>query len=415
DDPNVETYNWTVPGSMTLVNGQGTNQIEVEITGTVTFLQNITVTASNACGTSSPRSLGVLISYSSNPIDAGPDIYVCEGTSTVTMDGDVGGIQAYEWEWSDNGANGSFSTVGTYDPPEYCDGLYIWGTCFGTLVDPPIRPLYATNSTYTLPPNAQAGDIITISLISNNVWNPLCDPIVSTMQVYVIENPTATISNPDTICYGEDVTVTGTPNTTVSFNFNGSPADSFPIGASGTVTFSGLGAGTYTLTGIQYTNAPNSNGVGCINSLSESVIINEPPTISAPADVTICEGDTVDLSAATIGGTNYIGTWTTSGNGTFAGNIYTPHAADVFNSPITLTYTNTPSDGICSPVGDSMLVTINQAPTLYAGVDQTICNNDTVTMTASFGGSATSGTWSGGTGTFSSSLPNATYPPRIGE
>src|SRR5690606_13190103 len=181
DDPNVETYNWTVPGSMTIVNGQGTNQIEVEITGTVTFLQNITVTASNACGTSSPRSLGVLISYSSNPIDAGPDIYVCEGTSTVAMDGDVGGIQAYEWEWSDNGANGSFSTVGTYDPPEYCDGLYIWGTCFGTLVDPPIRPLYATNSTYTLPPNAQAGDIITISLISNNVWNPLCDPIVSTM------------------------------------------------------------------------------------------------------------------------------------------------------------------------------------------------------------------------------------------
>src|SRR5690606_18616404 len=63
DDPNVETYNWTVPGSMTIINGQGTNQIEVEITGTVTFLQNITVTASNACGTSSPRSLGVLISY----------------------------------------------------------------------------------------------------------------------------------------------------------------------------------------------------------------------------------------------------------------------------------------------------------------------------------------------------------------
>src|SRR5690606_15987221 len=193
DDPNVETYNWTVPGSMTIVNGQGTNQIEVEITGTVTFFQNITVTASNACGTSSASSLPVYVSYSSNPIDAGSDIYVCEGTSTVTMDGDVGGIQAYEWEWSDNGAGGNFSTVGTYDPPEYCIEWFLWW-CIDTY-DPPPRPLYSETSTYTLPAGAQAGDVITISLISNNVWNPLCDDIVSTMQVYVIENPTATITN----------------------------------------------------------------------------------------------------------------------------------------------------------------------------------------------------------------------------
>src|SRR5690606_29805170 len=260
-------------------------------------------------------SLHDALPISSTPIDAGPDIYVCEGTSTVTMDGDVGGIQAYEWEWSDNGAGGSFSSIGTYDPPPYT----VWETCYTpwlgipypcnpTTIDPPVRNLYATNSTYTLPPGAQAGDVITISLISNNVWNPLCDPIVNTMQVYVLESPTATITNAATICQGDNVVVTGTPNTTVTYT-DGTNSATFLLDASGTVTFSGLGAGTYTLTGIQYTNTPNSNGVGCINSLSESVIINEPPTISAPADVTICEGDTVDLSAATIGGTNYIGTW----------------------------------------------------------------------------------------------------------
>src|SRR5690606_36004317 len=161
---------------------------------------------------------------------------------------------------------------GTYDPPPYT----IWNTCyfFGipypcnpTTVDPPLRDLYSKNSTYTLPTSAQAGDIITISLISNNVWNPLCDPIVSTMHVYVIESPTATLAVPSTICFGDDIIVDGTPNTTVSFSYNNTPAGSFNIGNSGTVTFPNQPAGVYELTSIQYTNAPNSNGVGCINTL----------------------------------------------------------------------------------------------------------------------------------------------------
>ncbi|WP_338733415.1 HYR-like domain-containing protein [Mangrovimonas cancribranchiae] len=412
DDPNVETYNWNVPGSMTITNGQGTNQIEVEITGTVTFFQNITVTASNACGTSTSRSLRVLVSYSSTPISAGPDIYVCEGTPTVIMDGDVGGIQAYEWEWSDSGAGGSFSPVGTYDPDPYCDGLYFWGNCYGTWVDPPPRPLYSETSTYTLPPGAQAGDIITISLISDNVWNPTCDPIVSTMQVYVIESPTATITNPATICGGDDVIITGTPNTTVSYNFNGNPAGTFTIGASGTITFPGLGAGTYTLTSIQYTNAPNSNGVGCVNTLSESVIVNEPISVTAPNDITICEGETVNLSSTTYSGTNAVVTWTTSGSGNFSGNTYSPSAGDIFNGSVTLTVTNTPSDGICPSDSDSMVVTINPLPTVYAGINQTICEGESVTLSsASYGGSATSASWStAGDGSFSGNVytPGAT-------
>ncbi|MGG5488407.1 HYR domain-containing protein, partial [Gaetbulibacter sp. PBL-D1] len=398
DDPNVETYNWTVPGSMLITNGQGTNQIEVDIIG-ASVLSNITVTASNACGTSQPRNLGVVVSYSSNDIDAGPDIYVCEGTPIVTMDGDVGAIQPYEWEWSDNGAGGSFSTTGTYDPPPYT----VWDICWAgpfpypcsTTIDPPTRPLYATNSTYTLPPSSQAGDVITISLISNNVWNPLCDPIVSTMQVYVLENPTASIINPATICQGEEVIVTGTPNTTVSYNFNSNPAGTFNIGASGTVTFPGLGAGTYTLTNIQYTSAPNSNGVGCVNALSESVIVNEPISVTAPNDITICEGETVNLSSTTYSGTNAVVTWTTSGSGNFSGNTYTPSAGDIFNGSVTLTAINTPSDGICPSDSDTMVVTINPLATVYAGVDQTICEGDSVTLSsASYGGSATSASWS---------------------
>src|SRR5690606_22546317 len=111
--------------------------------------------------------------------------------------------------------------------------------------DPPSRPLYATNSTYTLPASAETGDVITISLISSNVWNPFCDPIVSTMHIYVLESPDAEFVSPSAICHGDTIVVNGTPNTTVTYTFNGAPAGTFNIGSSGTVSFPNLGIGTY--------------------------------------------------------------------------------------------------------------------------------------------------------------------------
>jgi hypothetical protein len=62
--------------------------------------------------------------------------------------------------------------------------------------------------------------------------------------------------------------------------------------------------------------------------------------------------------------------------------------------------------------GASVTVTVDPLPTANAGSDQTICQGSTVTLTGSVGGSATTGSWSGGTGSFSN--PNnltTTYTP----
>ncbi|WP_417860600.1 HYR domain-containing protein [Winogradskyella sediminis] len=418
EDPNVETYNWTVPTSMTINNGQGTNQIEVSISGAVTFWQNISVTASNACGTSSARNKLILLNYSSSlNIDAGNDIYICEGTTnSVSMDADSDGLSNTEWEWIDNGAGGNFSTVGTYDPPPYCDGVVIWGWCTGSMINPPPRPLYSETSTYTLPNGLVAGDVITISFLADSgSFNGSCPPVEDTMRIHIIANPTAEMAVASTICHGEDIVVDGTPNTTVSYIFNGSPAGSFDIGNSGSITFSNQPAGIYELTSVQYTNPPNSDGVGCVNSLSgEIVTVNSPPTVTAPSDITICEGDTVHLSPITLGGTNAIGTWSTSGTGTFSESTYIPSATDIFNGTVTLTLTNNPSDGVCNAVSDDMVVTINQAPTAYAGVNQTICSDGSVTLSGAIGGSASTGIWSAPSGSFSNTTDlNATYTPSI--
>jgi len=395
-DPNVETYNWTVSGGFNIESGQGTNEVTLSVNG-FAFLETITVTATNACGTSSSLSETVLFNFTVSDIDAGPDIYVCYGTSQVTMNGDAGGLDYDEWTWDDNGAGGSFSTeyVG-----QDCTWYFYHPSCgFFCTVCTDVYD-FSETSTYTIPASAQPGDVITISLIADN-W-PWCSPLESTMQIHIIENPDATISSSDvTLCQGDSTTITftGTPNSEIRYN-DGSGNTWLPLGSSGstTITVSPTTTTTYSLNRVRYNPATYpGGGNNCALALNETVTvnINEPAIITAPNDITICEGETVNLSSTTYSGTNHVVTWTTSGSGNFSGNTYTPSAGDIFNGSVTLTATNTPSDGICPSDSDTMVVTINPLATVYAGVDQTICEGESVTLSsASYGGSATSASWS---------------------
>src|SRR5207244_1268609 len=95
---------------------------------------------------------------------------------------------------------------------------------------------------------------------------------------------------------------------------------------------------------------------------------------------------------------------------------YTLSAADVAVGTVTLTLTAI--DGPCGPVSDSMVITINPVAIANAGPDQTVCaSNPTATLAGSVGGAASSGTWSGGTGTVSpnNTTLNATYSPSMAE
>src|SRR6185436_8142690 len=80
---------------------------------------------------------------------------------------------------------------------------------------------------------------------------------------------------------------------------------------------------------------------------------------------------------------------------------------------VTLTLTTT-GNGTCVAVSDAMVVTITAAPTIDAGVDQTVCANN---ANVSLSGNVTvvsGGSWStSGSGTFSpnNTTLNATYSP----
>ncbi|WP_425075138.1 HYR domain-containing protein [Psychroserpens sp. S379A] len=393
NDPNVDYYTWTVTGGFSIQTGQGTNEVILDVNGFALF-ETITVSATNSCGTSTSISRFVVFNFTSSDIDAGPDIYVCAGTTNVTMAGDDGGLDFDEWTWSDNGAGGSFST-GYVGEDCVTDPWWCWW-CTPVCTD--VYDVTET-SVYTIPASAQPGDIITISLLADSFF--WCNDLESTMQIHILENPEAEILSSDvTLCEGDSTTVTfsGTPNAQIRYN-DGSGNTWVTLDASGnySLSVSPTSTTTYSLNRVRYaptTYPGGGNNCGVTINESVTVTLNQPATVNAGLDVTVCEDDTVDLSSASLGGSNAVGIWSTSGNGLFSGSTYILGSADIFTGTVTLTYTNTPSDGICPGVSDSMVVTIETLPTINTQPQNVnLCTGDDATFTVTASGDGLSYQW----------------------
>ncbi|MEO5602856.1 MAG: gliding motility-associated C-terminal domain-containing protein [Cyclobacteriaceae bacterium] len=172
-----------------------------------------------------------------------------------------------------------------------------------------------------------------------------------------------------------------------------------------TVTFSATVAGAYTLR--LTTNDP----AGVCNAVSDDVVITvqSAATVDAGNPQTTCVLGQVTLAATFSGTTSVL--WSTSGDGSFnnpalANAVYTLGPNDLTTVTLTLT-----TGGPCASVNDNVVITVNPAPTVDAGVPQTICSTSAISLNASFGGSATGLIWtSSGNGTFDDNTDtNATY------
>ncbi len=106
---------------------------------------------------------------------------------------------------------------------------------------------------------------------------------------------------------------------------------------------------------------------GCTSLDSETVQIQEPPTIDISAvSNSLCEGQPFSLKAETVNAGNGI-TWSTSGTGVYAPDAtsmdvtYTASVADNFPGNIVLTAT-TNAFGVCPVASKGLPVTINPTP-----------------------------------------------------
>ena len=143
------------------------------------------------------------------------------------------------------------------------------------------------------------------------------------------------------------------------------------VDSNGVVTPVSVGVVTITFTLID-------NNVE-FTATSEITVFPEALQASAGSDQQICDGESTSLIAT--GGTSYV--WDTG---------ETTDTIEV--SPLeTTTYTVTVSDDYGQTEEASVTVTVNPIPTAFAGEDQTICEGDTITLTATGG---TSYIWSTG-------------------
>ncbi|MBI4750966.1 MAG: hypothetical protein HY774_21000 [Acidobacteria bacterium] len=368
----------------------GTNTDTLTITGaTAAQAGNYRVVVSNGVqpdATSQPALLTVDPLATAN---AGPDQTICSNQS-VTLAGSVGGGAA-SGTWS--GGAGTFTPNAT-----------------------------TLNAVYTPTAGEISAGSVTLTLTTNDPAGP-CGTATDTVIITISPAATANAGPDQTICSNQTVTLAGSVGgSAASGTWSGGAGTFTPnpnaLNAVYTPSAGEISAGSVTLT--LTTNDPT----GPCGVATDTVVItiNAGATVNAGPDQTVCASSPSVTLAGSFGGLATSATWT-GGGGTFNPNastvnaVYTPSAGEISAGSVTLTLTTNDPTGPCGAATDTITITISPAATANAGSDQTICSNQTVTLAGSVGGSAASGTWSGGAGTFTpnASALNAVYTPSAGE
>lgn len=125
----------------------------------------------------------------------------------------------------------------------------------------------------------------------------------------------------------------------------------------------------------------------CEQTASVTITVTGSPVVNAESDVEACDGETVSLNtlSSTPGGATI--TWTNSQTSiglaaSGSGNIPSFTAINTGSSPVTATITVTATAGSCTSPDEVFTITVNPTPSVNAGIDQSVCEGDLVTLTA---------------------------------
>lgn len=270
-------------------------------------------------------------------------------------------------------------------------------------------------------PSANDIAATSVTLVLTTTGNGICDPEIDSMTISFTPTPTVNAGTDTSVCSDINsiqlqgtftVATGGVWTTTGSGIFSPNEADQsafyFPSDADKTAGSVGF---TYTTTGNGTCNAYSDN---------KSLTLTKIPTVTAGSDQEICADQaSIDLNGKVTIATG--GDWTSSGSNSFGNasaliTTFTPTTADQNAGIVNLTLTTT-GNGKCNPVTDMMQLTINPAPTVDAGVDQTVCENNAAVQLNGVVTVASGGKWTGGTGSFSpnANATNAIYTPSNSE
>ena len=217
---------------------------------------------------------------------------------------------------------------------------------------------------------------------------------------------TITGSTPPTTCGGTEGTITLSGLTagtsyTVNYTFNGTPVSvTLVASATGTVTITGLAQGTITNIGISGTPCP-FNVVGPVNLADPT----PPATPIVGSNSPLCEGATLNLTALdATPGVSY--SW--SGPAGFSSGLQNPSITPAVLGVTSGVYVVTVTVNNCKIVGSTNVV-VKPLPHPTAGNNWHVCAGDSVLLTSFSDNGTDIYSWSGPLA-FSSILQNPNIP-----
>lgn len=227
---------------------------------------------------------------------------------------------------------------------------YVWNNGLGA------------GATHTVTPSVTTEYIVT----GTQTATGCTDADTVTITVNPLPNVVANASPNDSICLGDNLTLTGSGATTYTWN----------NGVVDGVTFTPtLGAVDYIVTGTDVNS--------CVNKDTITILVTQPPTVGVNASATtICSGQDVILSGT--GAATYV--WD---NGVIDGQPFQPTA--------TATYTVIGTDAYGCTGTAVQQVTVNPSPLVSAissAGGASLCEGDTLTLTAT--GNAQTYIWDNG-------------------
>ncbi|MFN5005279.1 MAG: autotransporter-associated beta strand repeat-containing protein [Bacteroidota bacterium] len=389
---NFASLLWTHSGTGTIANASTlspTYTPGVGEVGSVTF--TLTATGNGVCP--SVQSQMVLTITPVVVVSAGSNGQICQGATFnfSTQSTPASALNVSSVLWTHNGA----------------------GTLFNANT---LAPTYFASATET-------GNV-TFTLRGNSSGS--CPFVTSTMSVNIVPAPIAIAGSNAEVCegtptfsFGSRSTAASSANGTVAWTHNGAGSLSSTTNINPTYTLAPADFGNI----VTFTLTVTSGSAVCAPATSTFQLrVNRRAIANAPADYTVCQSPTINLSGS-IGGTATTGLWSivsgagslsaTNVSGLNVNSIYSVDPTDV-GGFITLRLTTNDPDGPASPCVaefDDVVIQINRAASITAGPDLKQCEDQpSINLQGAIGYAPNGVVWSGGLGTFiSGNSPTASY------
>lgn len=360
-------------------------------TGVIT----LTLTTNDPAGPCTATSDALVIYINRSPVvTLGADQTICVGSS-INLTGSLSG-SATGGIWS--GGSGTFTPNST-----------------------------TLNSRYTATPAEEAAGYVNLTFTTNDPTGP-CNASTDQIQIFINLRPTANAGIDRAICRGSSAQLGGyiSGNAGLTATWSGGSGTFTPNNKALNAIYT-PGANELTSGFANLTLTTDPSGPCPSSSDQVQITINPLATANAGGDQIICVDPIsnaafgVNLSAS-VGGAATGGIWS-GGTGGFSPSntspnaVYTLGETELTAASVILSYTSNDPVGPCPSASDDVTISVSQIPKVNAGLDQTICVGNTVALTGSITGSATSVTWTGGGGSFAPNNLgiNTIYTPSAGE